>query len=86
MPCIATLAIVILNEFSLWFLNGLMHANVDKGLLVKELLVDVTNQLLSCCLHAKGSDWLNQLGTNWKISGVLKLLQIELVLGLIFGI
>lgn len=46
------------NELSFWLLNQFVHAHVDEGLLVEELLVDVTNHLFRNCLHAEHGCWL----------------------------
>ncbi len=63
LPGIAALALGIGHVFPFGFLNVLVHAHIDKGLLVEVGLVDVTHQLLGSSLYAERSDRLDQLRT-----------------------
>ena len=85
LPGVAALS-VLGHILPLRLLDVFMHANIDEGLLVKVLLVDVTHQLLSSCLYAECGNWLYQLGPHWKITSSFQLSQIGLVFSLILWV
>jgi len=67
--------------FSLRLVNQLMEAHIDKGLLVKELFLDITDHFLGKSLDAKACIWLDQFGADGELTSLLHLFQVLIVLG-----
>ena len=80
-PTCSFSAIGLGHFFPLRLVNQLMEAHIDKGLLVKELLLDITDHFLGESLYAKACIWLDQFGADGHLTALLHLSQVLIVLG-----
>ena len=65
---------------ALWLVDTIVIAHIDKGLLVEELLLKVTDHLLSVGLDTEASIRLDELCTNGQLTALLHLTQVLIVL------
>ena len=79
-PRCASFAIRLGDFLPLWLINSIVIANVNKGLLVEELLLEVADHLLTEGLDTEASIRLDQLSANGKLTALLHLSQVLIVL------
>lgn len=85
-PGCASFTIWLSDFLALRLIDRIMVAHIDKGLLVKELLLEVADHFLTECLDTKGGVGLDELCADGKLAALLHFLQVLIMLGSVLGI